>query len=94
MCCSRPRQAIATGAKQFARPFTANPEPGAPAAVAVRAAHAVPKPVFEYVGATALTLVSPMTHRTYRFERPGARVEVDVRDRSWVAFVPNLALVG
>jgi hypothetical protein len=26
--------------------------------------------------------------------RPGARVEVDVRDRSWVAFVPNLVPAG
>jgi hypothetical protein len=52
------------------------------------------KPVFEYVGATALTVVSPVTRKTYRFERPGARVDVDPRDRSWIAFVPNLARVG
>ena len=45
---------------------------------------------FEYVGETALTIVSPVTRKTYRFEQTGARVEVDVRDRSWVAFVPNL----
>jgi hypothetical protein len=52
------------------------------------------RPVFEYVGATALTVVSPVTRKTYRFEKPGARVEIDARDRSWVAFVPNLTRVG
>jgi hypothetical protein len=57
-------------------------------------AAAVAKPVFEYVGATALTVVSPITRKTYRFERTGARVEVDARDLSWVAFVSNLAWVG
>jgi hypothetical protein len=49
------------------------------------------KAVFEYVGATALTVVSPITRKTYRFAQPGARLEVDARDRSWIAFVPNLA---
>ena len=47
-------------------------------------------PVFEYVGATALTVVSPITRKTYRFDKPGARIEVDLRDRSWIAFVPSL----
>jgi hypothetical protein len=60
----------------------------------VRTALGLPKPIFEYVGVTALTVVSPVTRKTYRFERPGARVEVDMRDRSWVAFVPNLVSVG
>jgi hypothetical protein len=56
-------------------------------------AAATVRSLFEYVGATALTVVSPVTRKTYRFEQPGARVEVDARDRSWVAFVPNLARV-
>jgi hypothetical protein len=47
-------------------------------------------PQFEYVGKTALTVVSPITGRHYRFERPGMRLAADVRDRSWLAFVPNL----
>jgi len=50
--------------------------------------------VFEYVGATALTVVSPLTRKTYAFSRPGARLEVDARDRPWLAFVPNLAIVA
>ncbi|MGA2728601.1 MAG: hypothetical protein ABSE96_12375 [Terracidiphilus sp.] len=47
-------------------------------------------PEFEYTGATALTVVSPLTGRKYRFERPGARMSVDPMDRSWIAFVPHL----
>jgi hypothetical protein len=45
---------------------------------------------FEYGGATALTVVSPLTGKTYLFARPGMRVDVDPRDCSWVVFVPNL----
>ncbi|MGH7836218.1 MAG: hypothetical protein ACREQC_00180 [Candidatus Binataceae bacterium] len=47
-------------------------------------------PQFEYVGRTALTVVSPLSGRHYRFARPGARLDADIRDRSWLAFVPNL----
>ncbi len=94
MCCSRPRHTISTGERRLAGPFAANPRTSSPIAASVRAALALPSPVFEYVGVTALTVVSPVTRKTYRFERPGARVEVDVRDRSWVAFVPNLLRVG
>ncbi len=49
---------------------------------------------FEYVGNTALTVVSPLTGKQYRFAKPGARVEVDSRDRSWVSFVPHLRRAG
>jgi hypothetical protein len=88
MCCGRPSQPIATSAQRVTQSTYA--QPGAKAAPQKRAAFALPTPVFEYVGATALTIVSPVTRKTYRFEQTGARVEVDVRDRSWVAFVPNL----
>jgi hypothetical protein len=48
---------------------------------------------FEYVGPTALTTVGPVTGKSYRFERHGARVFVDARDvRSMVA-VPHLRRV-
>ena len=45
---------------------------------------------FEYTGKTALTVVSPLTGKKYRFHEPGAQLEVDARDRSWIAFVPHL----
>jgi hypothetical protein len=90
MCCGRPSQPITANTQRVTRPVAAHPQPAAPA----RRALSLPTPVFEYVGATALTVVSPVTRKTYRFEQPGARVEVDVRDRSWVIFVPNLKSVG
>ena len=58
-----------------APPRPAAPTPGVP---------------FEYQGATALTLVSPLTSRKYRFERPGAQIAVDPRDVPWLTFVPQL----
>jgi hypothetical protein len=80
---------MSTGGQRVTRP-AASPQPVTKAAPPPRAALALSAPVFEYVGATALTIVSPVTRKTYRFEQTGARVQVDVRDRSWIAFVPNL----
>jgi len=96
MCCSRPRQSINTS-HRLARPVppaSARLSASAQTAPAPRAPLTIAAPVFEYVGATALTVVSPLTRKTYRFEKPGARIEVDMRDRSWIAFVPNLAPVA
>ena len=45
---------------------------------------------FEYLGDAPVTLVSPTTGRTYRFEQKGARVDIDLRDRPWLAEQPNL----
>jgi hypothetical protein len=78
MCCGSPRPRAV---------------PRAPRPPGQAQSSAPAKALFEYVGATALTVVSPVTRKVYRFERPGARLEVDARDRSWVAFVPNLARV-
>jgi hypothetical protein len=47
-------------------------------------------PRFEYTGRTALSVVSPTTGKSYRFERSGARVEADPRDRGLLASVPSL----
>jgi hypothetical protein len=60
-------------------------------APATRAVATAPK--FVYSGNTGLTVVSPITGRRYRFDRSGARLEVDPRDRSWLNFVPNLQAV-
>jgi hypothetical protein len=45
---------------------------------------------FEYVGATALTALGPVTGRRYRFARHGALVPVDERDAPSMAGVPSL----
>jgi hypothetical protein len=48
---------------------------------------------FEYTGQTGLTVLGGATGQRYRFDRPGARVVVDPRDRPSLAAVPNLRLV-
>ena len=45
---------------------------------------------FEYVGRTALTVTGPVSRKTYRFDRPGARVEVDSRDVMSLLSIPAL----
>lgn len=75
-CCgsSRQRMAFIAGARQ-------------PAARPVERRFAV---TFEYVGGTALSAVGPASGRRYRFERPGARIVVDPRDRPALARIPGL----
>ena len=45
---------------------------------------------FEYVGATGLTVVGPVTGKRYRFDNHGSRVLIDSRDASSMATVPHL----
>ncbi len=45
---------------------------------------------FEYIGRTALTVIGPASHVTYRFDEPGARVVVDARDRASLDSLPML----
>jgi hypothetical protein len=56
---------------------------------------AAPLPLlFEYQGATAATVIGPVTRRVYRFDGPRARVAVDPRDAPSIAALPNLRRVG
>jgi len=48
------------------------------------------KVVFVYTGSTAMTVRGPISGQLYRFDRPGARVVVDPRDRPGLTRVPNL----
>ena len=48
---------------------------------------------FEYIGQTGLTVTGPVTGRRYRFDRAGARVGVDPRDRASIAAIPVLRQV-
>lgn len=45
---------------------------------------------FEYVGRTSLTVIGPKSGKRYRFDNPGAKVEVDLRDRPWLAAMVRL----
>ena len=66
--------------------------PSSPAAKSVPEAAPVRQFVvcFEYVGQSGLTAIGGATGQRYRFDRPGARIVVDPRDRPSLATVPNL----
>ena len=49
-----------------------------------------PTVVFQYTGRTTMVVIGPVSGRRYRFDTPGARVEVDPRDRRSLAAVPHL----
>lgn len=49
---------------------------------------------FQYFGRTGLTAVGPISGLRYRFDKPGAVVAVDPRDRRSLAAVPHLRQVG
>jgi hypothetical protein len=49
---------------------------------------------FEYTGRSALSVFSRTTGRTYRFDRPGARMEADPRDRTLLASVSDLRQIA
>jgi len=46
--------------------------------------------VFEYNGQPPVVVVGPVSGNRYRFAGPGARVEVDPRDRRSLAVTPRL----
>jgi hypothetical protein len=48
---------------------------------------------FKYFGRMALTFIGPYSRRRYRFERSGAIVAVDPRDKRAMANVPLLRQV-
>jgi len=82
MCCGNNRGRLGRGF----------PGPQAP-----RGVPGLARPVgltFEYVGRTGLVVAGPVTGRQYRFDRPGARLEVDPRDSASVAAIPVLRRVG
>lgn len=80
-CCGKSRaQLFGAGARPGAN---ASPSPGA-------RRYSVQ---FEYVGRTALTAVGPVSGKRYRFDRPGAVIVVDPRDRPGLAAVPSLRAI-
>lgn len=57
--------------------------------------HSVPigPVVFEYVGRTGLTVVGSQSNKRYRFDHPGAKVEIAAADVPSVEQVPTLRRV-
>lgn len=46
--------------------------------------------LFEYTGTTGMTVTGRITGAKYRFGQPGAKVQIDPRDVSSMAGLPNL----
>jgi hypothetical protein len=49
---------------------------------------------FEYIGATSLVAVGPVSGRRYQFAHPGAQLAIDPRDRPGLSRIPKLRQVG
>jgi hypothetical protein len=81
-CCGRKRDALRTGGDS-----TPHLQP-----LPLHRGGQIPV-TFRYVGETALTIHGPISGRTYRFETPGAEMEVDGRDAYGFDTVPVLARV-
>jgi hypothetical protein len=81
MCCGNSRMQVKTN-NPAARTARQPSPPPAPARVS-----------FEYAGHTAMTVVGPISGNRYRFDQPGARVEVDNRDRALLASIRKLRQV-
>jgi hypothetical protein len=86
-CCGQKRQQISR-----ANPVQRGSNPALPSNLSRPAAQARTT-AFQYLGKTALTAVGPVSGRHYRFNYPGAIVEVDPRDQGSLATVPNLRQV-
>jgi hypothetical protein len=84
-CCGQQRQQMRTQAVPV-RQASPAAEPAAAAQFPVQEQGIV----FQYIGKTAMTAVSPLSGRQYRFGYPGAIVRVDARDSASLAAIPNL----
>jgi hypothetical protein len=80
-CCGRARQSLGAILNP---PVLAEPN-DAPRRTSVE---------FQYVGASALTLIGPVSGRRYRFGGPGARLVIDPRDRPGLARVSRLRQIN
>ena len=84
-CCGKGREQLRM-ISQDASP--ARPETTAPAGRPMRSFQTTL--FFEYAGNTGLTVVGARSGRRYRFDRPGARLEIDLRDRPQLSAIPKL----
>ena len=84
-CCGKKREqflAQSAPGSPFGTPARPHPQPAAP-----------PRVIFEYTGRTAMVVVGPISRTRYRFDGPATRIEVDPRDRRFLAAVPHLRQV-
>lgn len=82
MCCGRNRTQMRATVSPPSRPAVNAPPQKLPSHVS-----------FVNIGNTAITVKGPITGLEYRFDRPGARLEVDWRDRILLASIRQLRQV-
>ncbi len=98
MCCGNNRKAM-TGTETPSPAPTRHRPTSAPASQPSGGQPPRSRPVasrmlkYEYIGRTSLTVTSPVTNRRYLFDKPGAQLAVDARDRAIVAAIPVLKLI-
>ena len=46
--------------------------------------------LYEYTGTASMTVSGPVSRTTYRFDGPGAKVQIDPRDLASMAGLPDL----
>jgi hypothetical protein len=83
MCCGRDRAQLRVTSK-LPSPRPANP---------VNRRNPQPRVSFVYAGNTGMSVTGPVSGIQYRFDHPGARVEVDPRDRVLLASLRQLRQV-
>jgi hypothetical protein len=77
MACCGQRRALASAS---GRMVEVKPPSRAPSRVAL----------YEYTGNTGMTVTGAVSGMKYRFEQPGSKVQIDSRDVSSLAGLPNL----
>lgn len=82
-CCGKGREAMSSIR------HTAAPAPNAH-----RRSAAQPAVVFEFTGAESVSVVGRITGIRYEFRGRGARLRVDLRDRSQLLRQPGLRMLG
>ncbi len=82
-CCGKGREAMSSIRHN-----------AAPAAPNVHRSAAQPAIVFEYTGAQSISVVGRVTGIRYEFRAHGARLRVDLRDRSQLLRQPGLRMLG
>jgi hypothetical protein len=87
MCCGRDR----AQQKVTSKPLSSRPA-NRPA-TAVNRETPQSRVAYVYAGNTGMTVTGPVSGKQYRFDHPGARVEVDARDRVLLASVRQLRQV-
>ena len=85
-CCGQSRRSLRRGPSGHASEASGRPA-GAPP-------RRLPGVFLRYDGRTALRVRGPVSGRLYHFERPGAVLAVDRRDRAALSRVPRLRRVG